>query len=98
MQRKGLFTALLAATLLTPWAWAGPVDINTADAKTLARELDGIGMAKAEAIVEHRKLNGPFKSPEDLARVKGIGEKTVEQNRANLRFAGDKPAARPAGG
>ena len=97
MQRKGLFTALLAATLLTPWAWAGPVDVNTADAKTLAKELDGIGMSKAQAIVEHRKANGPFKSAEDLARVKGIGKKTVEQNRANLRFDGDKPAGRSAG-
>jgi competence protein ComEA len=98
MQRKGLFTALIAAALLAPLAVAGPVDVNTADATTLARELDGIGMSKAQAIVEHRKAHGPFKSPEDLARVKGIGQKTVEQIRPNLRFEADKPAARPAGG
>jgi len=97
MQRKGLINALLATALLAPFAWAGPVDVNTADAKTLAKELDGIGMAKAQAIVEHRKANGPFKSAEELVRVKGIGQKTVEQNRANLRFDGDKPVARPAG-
>ena len=98
MQSKGLITALLAATLLASIAGAGPVDVNTADAKTLAKELDGIGMSRAQAIVEHRKAHGPFKSAEDLARVKGIGLKTVEQNRANLRFEGEKPAARPGGG
>lgn len=97
MQIKGLISAMLATALLAPFAWAGPVDVNTADAKTLAKELDGIGMAKAQAIVEHRKANGPFKSAEDLARVKGIGQKTVEQNRANLRFDGDKAPAKPAG-
>ncbi len=96
MQIKDWTTALLATMLLAPLAWAGPVDVNTADAKTLAKELDGIGMSKAQAIVEHRKAHGPFKSAEDLARVKGIGEKTVEQNRANLRFEGDRNG--PAGG
>jgi len=98
MHIKGLINAMLAAALLAPFAWAGPVDVNTADAKTLAKELDGIGMAKAQAIVEHRKANGPFKSPEDLARVKGVGQKTVEQNRANLRFESEKATTRPAGG
>jgi len=97
MQLKGLITALLAATLLAPLAWAGPVDVNTADAKTLAKELDGIGLSKAQAIVEHRQANGPFKSADDLARVKGVGKKTVDRNRANLKFDADK-AARPAGG
>ena len=52
---KGLSAALVAATLLAPIAIAGPVDVNTADAKTLARELQGIGMAKAEAIVSYRE-------------------------------------------
>ena len=47
-------------TLLAQVAIAGPVDVNTADAKTLARELQGIGMAKAEAIVSYREKNGPF--------------------------------------
>ena len=95
MHTKGTITALLATTLLAPFAWAGPVDVNSADAKTLAKELDGIGMSRAQAIVEHRKAHGPFKSAEDLARVKGVGQKTVEQNRANLRFEGEKAAARP---
>lgn len=83
---KGLSAALVAATLLAPIAIAGPVDINSADAKTLARELQGIGQAKAEAIVSYREKNGPFKSVEDLAKVKGVGKKLVDQNKANLKF------------
>ena len=76
----------LIATLLPIGAWAGPVNVNTADASTLAKELDGIGAAKAEAIVEYRQKNGPFRTPEDLLKVQGIGERVLEQNRANLRF------------
>ena len=83
---KGLSAALVAATLLAPNAIAGPVDINSADAKTLARELQGIGMAKAEAIVSYREKNGPFKSADELAKVKGVGKKLVDQNKANLKF------------
>jgi competence protein ComEA len=85
----------LVATLLPFGAWAGPVNVNTADASTLAKELEGIGPAKAEAIVEYRQKNGPFRAPEDLLKVQGIGERVLEQNRANLRFsgAGQAPAA-----
>ncbi|SEN42332.1 ComEA family DNA-binding protein [Halomonas caseinilytica] len=54
-----------------------PIDINTADA-TLLTELPGIGEVKASAIVEDRDANGPFENADDLTRVKGIGEATVE--------------------
>ncbi|MEX0734315.1 MAG: helix-hairpin-helix domain-containing protein [Steroidobacteraceae bacterium] len=90
MFTKGLGAALVAAILLAPNAIAGPVDVNTADAKTLARELHGIGMAKAEAIVSYRQKNGPFKSADDLAKVKGLGKKLIEQNKANLKFEAGK--------
>jgi len=86
MHIKGLGAALLAAMLLGPAVMAGPVDVNTADAKTLAKELDGVGLSKAQAIVDYRKANGPFKSADDLAKVKGLGQKTVDRNRPNLRF------------
>jgi competence protein ComEA len=89
---KGLSAALVAATLLAQVAIAGPVDVNTADAKTLARELQGIGMAKAEAIVSYREKNGPFKSADDLAKVKGLGKKLVDQNKSNLKFETTKAA------
>ena len=90
MFTKGMGAALVAALLLAPNAIAGPVNINTADAKTLARELQGVGIAKAEAIIAHRQKNGPFKSADDLVKVKGLGKKLIEQNRANLRFEAEK--------
>lgn len=65
---------------------AGAVNINTADAQTIASSLTGIGQAKAEAIVEYREANGPFRSVEDLLQVKGIGEKTLESNRDRIRL------------
>ena len=91
---RTLVQALVAA-LLPVGAWAGPVNINTADAATLAQELDGIGPAKAQAIVEYRQKNGPFRAPDDLLKVQGIGERVLEQNRANIRLdkAGQAPAA-----
>jgi len=67
------------------WAFAGPVDVNTADAETISAELKGVGLNKAKAIVEYRRKHGPFKSPDDLSLVKGIGDRTVELNRANIR-------------
>lgn len=78
--------ALLAASLPI-LAFAGPVDINTADAQTISQELEGIGLTKAQAIVEYREKHGPFKSPEDLSLVKGIGDRTVEINRDNIKVS-----------
>lgn len=66
-------------------AWAGPVDINTADAQTISEELKGIGLSKARAIVEYRTKHGPFETADELTLVKGIGERTVEINRADIR-------------
>ena len=66
-------------------ALAGPVNINTADAATISAELKGVGLAKAQAIVEYRKKHGPFRSADDLSLVKGIGERTVEINRADIK-------------
>ncbi len=78
-------TLVLMAACLPMWSFAGPVDINTANAETISSELNGIGLAKARAIVEYREKYGPFKSADDLSLVKGIGDKTVELNRANIR-------------
>ena len=69
---------------------AAPVDINLADANTIARNLKGIGLKKAEAIVAHRDAHGPFKTADDLTVVKGIGQHTVDMNRADIRV--DIPA------
>jgi competence protein ComEA len=63
---------------------AGPVNINTADAATLAAELAGVGPALAQAIVSDREQNGRFATPEALARVKGVGPRVLEMNKDNI--------------
>ena len=75
----------LIASLAPMLAWAGPVDINKADAATIAKELQGVGLNKAQAIVAYREKNGSFKSADDLRKVKGIGTKTLDRNRSNIR-------------
>ncbi len=85
---------LLICSLLPVMAWAGPVDINTADAATIAKELQGIGLSKAQAIVAYREKNGSFKNAEELRKIKGIGAKTLERNRANIRMETATASAR----
>ena len=80
--------ALAAASL---GAAAGPVNINTADAATLAAELQGVGPALAQAIVKDRQEHGKFDKPEALTRVKGIGDHIVELNRANILVSDPAP-------
>lgn len=60
----------------------GSVDINTASKKELS-DLNGIGATKADAIIAYRDTNC-FKNVKELAKVKGIGKKTVEKNMSNL--------------
>ncbi|MDR6225107.1 helix-hairpin-helix domain-containing protein [Desmospora profundinema] len=59
---------------------AGAVNLNTATQEQL-ESLNGIGPAKAEAILRHREEHGPFSSVDELVQVPGIGEKTLEQLR-----------------
>ena len=88
---KILSTAAVALLLLAPLtAMAGPVDINSADAETISAELKGVGLSKAKAIVEYRKKHGPFRTADDLSLVKGIGERTVELNRSDIKASGQK--------
>jgi competence protein ComEA len=79
---------LIASLMPVVVAWAGPIDINTADAATIAKELKGIGLSRAQAIVDYREKNGAFKSIDDLRKIKGVGDKTLELNRPNIRFDG----------
>ena len=65
-------------------AVAGPVDVNRADAETIARELNGVGQARAQAIVEYREQFGEFDSVDELLNVTGIGPHVLEANRANI--------------
>jgi len=62
------------------------VDINKANQKEL-EILYGIGVKKAEKIIAFRNKNGCFKSIEDLAKVKGIGSKTIKKNRKDVTLS-----------
>ena len=90
---KKLLT-LLAALLLTSMTWAqGAVNINTASAEEIAEGLKGVGLSKAQAIVEYREANGTFLHVDELVNVKGIGIRTIDQNRG-LILLGSETATR----
>jgi competence protein ComEA len=81
-----LFISLLVsmAILVSLPVNAEPVDINSADAATLAGAISGVGEKKAATIVAYREAHGPFTRIEDLSNVNGIGLGTIEKNRQNL--------------
>lgn len=92
-----VFSALLGSLGITSLVQAEPaapavamaaqetrVNINEADAATLTRELNGIGPAKAQAIVDYREEQGAFVSVDELLEVKGIGVATLEKLRSQL--------------
>ena len=85
MKFSAMFFVL--SLFVTHLVYAGiPININTANVEEIAQSLDGIGLKKAEAIVEHREREGAFQSLDELSNVKGIGIKTLERNRSNLIF------------
>lgn len=67
-------------------AMAIPVNVNQADAETIADALAGIGEKTAIKIVEYRKENGPFKAVEDLTNIKGIGEKKLAKIKEDVKL------------
>ncbi len=85
-----LRAALLALMLCAgPVAWAddlgmATVNINTADAETLAEVLVGVGPSRAAAIVAYREAHGEFADIADLAKVRGIGLATVARNEQRI--------------
>ena len=72
-----LMSLLLSVSALA----AQPVNVNTADAQTIADSLSGVGLSKAQAIVAYREAHGTFKHVDELVNVKGIGLKTIDKNR-----------------
>ena len=97
INRRGAFFALILMLVLAGGMLAGSpyanaeepaaspelslVNINTADAQTLAATLKGEGEARAMEIVRYREAYGPFASAEELTEVKGIGQSTLDMNR-----------------
>jgi competence protein ComEA len=90
-----LAAAVLALGLALPGVLlaATPVNVNQADATTIARSLDGVGQSRAQAIVAWRDAHGPFKKADDLHHVKGIGKATIERNRSAILLADDAAPA-----
>jgi competence protein ComEA len=100
MIKQALCALALCLAMALPAFAATPVNINKADAQTIATSLDGIGLGKAQAIVAYRGAHGPFKSVDDLGNVKGVGAKTLDRNRDAIRLTGStsatKATAKPA--
>lgn len=90
---KGLMS-LAALSTLPGLLLAGPVNINKADEETLAKELDGVGPALAAAIVRDREENGPYERPEEITRVRGVGERVLEDNREYILVEDEEADAR----
>jgi competence protein ComEA len=78
---KKLLILLMAYSINT---FATPININTADVQTIADSLEGIGLKKAQAIVDYRTKHGTFKSINDLYQISGIGVKTIEKNKKDI--------------
>jgi len=89
---KKLILASVIATATVSSSFAAMVNINKADAETIAESLTGIGLVKATAIVKYRKDNGKFLTADSLTNVKGIGPKTVEKNRTDIIVKAKKKA------
>lgn len=85
---RALVAALLlvgsAAGSLSAFAEPQKININTASAAKLSAGLIGVGENKSVAIVKNREAMGVFKLPQDITRVKGIGESTYQKNKDRI--------------
>ncbi|MEH6627105.1 MAG: ComEA family DNA-binding protein [Motiliproteus sp.] len=87
---RSVCSAIVGIYLLSSVAFAlEQVNINTADASSLAKLLSGVGDAKAAEIVRYREQNGPFGRVEQLAEVKGIGKALVQRNFDRIRLSSE---------
>jgi competence protein ComEA len=82
--RNTALACMLALAAMNPVAAAEPVDINTASAEVLADTIDGVGVKRAQAIIEFRESNGPFASLDGLLAIRGIGLRVLDKARDRL--------------
>lgn len=88
--QRAVLALIVSLALVTGSAWAlpdGAVNVNTAPAQELAAALDGVGAARAQAIVDYREQFGQFEAAEDLLAVRGIGQHVIETNREKIHFS-----------
>ena len=83
MKKISILAAITALTF-SSLSFATPVNINAATAAEISEALNGIGMVKAQAIVDFRTSNGLFSSADQITMVNGIGESTYENNKADI--------------
>ncbi|MDH5356412.1 MAG: helix-hairpin-helix domain-containing protein [Gammaproteobacteria bacterium] len=83
MKIKTILIALVAL-LVSNISLAAPVNINAASASEIAEALNGVGMAKAEALIAYRTANGMFTSAEQIIEVRGIGPAIFEKNKDDI--------------
>jgi competence protein ComEA len=76
--------AALAAFVVSSITMAAPVNINTASAEQIAEALNGVGLSKAQAIVDYREAYGLFNQADEIVYVRGIGEATYLKNKADI--------------
>jgi competence protein ComEA len=88
MKKAAMVVTLLGVALILAWAVPAMADVSKVNINTATRDqlltLDGIGESYADRIIEYRTTNGPFQTPSDLVKVKGIGEKTYEMNKDRI--------------
>lgn len=85
MKNIGLFFLGCFFLLVSTLALASPVNVNTANVQELAT-LAGIGPTRAQAIVDYRDSNEPFRSLDDLTKVPGVGQKIISDNADRITF------------
>ena len=81
--------AVAAAPPAAPKAAASearPIDLNSADSAAL-ESIPGIGKSLSQRILAFREKNGPFQSVDDLLKVQGVGEKSIQKLRPYLTVA-----------
>ena len=76
--------ALVVSSVVSSIAMAAPVNINTASAAQIAEALNGIGLSKAQAIVDYRESYGLFTAADEIVFVRGIGDSTFENNKGDI--------------
>ena len=83
---KKFFIAVFMAALMMSHTniFAETININQASLEQMVENLNGVGMHKAQAIIDYHEQHGEFESINDLLQVKGIGPSTLEKNRDSL--------------